>query len=190
MKTLSQKKLTIAFLGGAKIACSNPYYSTAQLLSQKLSFLGHSILTGGGSGIMEAGNRGAFSISINQSKAFLCYNEKANKYISQKNIKLFKTFQRRKLSLFQKASIFIFFPGGLGSLNELTDLLVLMQNKQLPQKNIILFNKNFWMPLIFWIQNQIIFQKFAKTNDLKTLKFSNSIEKILSLIQKEANKEQ
>lgn len=188
MKILSSKKLTIAFLGGSKIQSSNSFYSTAQLLSKKLSLLGHHILTGGGYGIMEAGNKGAFSVSINQSKAFLCYGEKSNNYIAKKNIRYFKTFQKRKLFLLQKASIIIFFPGGLGSLNELTELLVLMQNKKLPLKTTILFNESFWQPLIYWLQTQIISHKLANAQDLKCLTFSNSIEKILSIVEKESKK--
>lgn len=187
MKKSLNKKLNAVFLGGVHVLPSDPNYHKAEELAKQLALRGHIIISGGDSGIMEASNKGAFLVSQNQSKAFICSkdcsNMRVNNYVLKKHIKTFKNYQKRTIALFEEASVLIFFPGGLGSFNELSELLVLTQIKKLSPKTTILFNENFWTPLISWIHQHIISQKLAKKSDISFLQISNSIQKTLSLIE-------
>lgn len=192
MKKSLNKKLNVVFLGGVHVLPSDPSYHKAEELAKQLALQGYIIISGGSSGIMEASNKGAFLVSQNQSKAFICsedYSSKrVNNYVLKKHIKNFKNYQNRTLALFKEASVLVFFPGGLGSFNELSELLLLTQIKSISSKTTILFNENFWTPLISWMHNHIISQKLAKESDISFLQISNSVKKTLSIIENSSHK--
>lgn len=156
---LPQPSITV--FGSARLDVDSPYAKKACALSKKLSIGGFSIITGGGGGIMEAANRGAFEaaqelgIKYKKSKRIpkrtlgigltRLNQERPNKYV-QDNIVL-EHFFARKWLLVRYSIGFVVFPGGFGTMDELFELMVLVQCERMKKVPIILFGKNFWEPL-------------------------------------------
>ena len=126
-------------------------------IAKKLTINNFNIYTGGGGGFMMAGNKGCYE--IDQSKSFAisvkCLNGKegqSNLYYNKKNLVIADSFRERKKLLFENKDLYIFFPGGMGTLDEFSDLITLFKSGELPTKPIILYNKNFWNTLKSWFE--------------------------------------
>jgi len=137
----------VTVFGSARVMEANPYYQKSRELGQKLARAGHSIITGGGNGIMEAANRGAYevggkSIGLNIELP----NEQALNQYTTDSLQ-FHYFFARKVMLAFSAKMYVYFPGGFGTIDEFSELLTLVQTKKIPSVPIILFGKEFWQPL-------------------------------------------
>jgi uncharacterized protein (TIGR00730 family) len=135
---------SVTIFGSARVKEGSKYYEAARELAFKLSKKGFSIVTGGGPGIMEAANRGAFeaggnSIGLNIK---LPKEQKPNKYLTE--ILNFNYFFARKVMLVKYATAFILFPGGFGTLDEITETLTLIQTKKLKPFPVILYGNEYW----------------------------------------------
>lgn len=151
------KKPIITIFGGASMPNTNKYYKDAFELSNKLADKGYVILTGGGPGIMESANCGAIKnsknnkiTSVSTSTHYFSKYEELNK-CSQVNM-LHDRLWGRKAVLINKSSAFIVFPGGIGTADELFNILTLMANKLIPEKHIILYDKKYWLEIINWMK--------------------------------------
>ncbi len=146
---------TVSFFGSARFRETNKHYREARELGQMLGKAGYTIVTGGGPGIMEAGNRGAHevgapSIGLNIE---LPQEQHLNPYTTRSLG--FHYFFTRKVMLSYAAQAYVFFPGGFGTLNELSELLTLIQTKKIEPIPIILIGKDFWRPFIEWIKDEM-----------------------------------
>ncbi len=175
---LSKLDRTVTFFGSARLREDNPYYQKAQELAFRLAKKGFTIVTGGGPGIMEAGNRGASeangkSIGLNIE---LPLEQEFNPYVKQ-GIG-FHYFMSRKFMLDYSALAYVFFPGGFGTLDELFTISTLIQTGKADRDvPVILIGREFWMPLLEWIQTSHIqvlhtvaeddFKIWHVTDDLK-----------------------
>ena len=139
------------------------YCTLAEKLCKKLSENGHTIITGAGTGIMESSNKGAFNINKNNSVGItlkiLDKEHSKNNYILKENLKFVDTFHLRKKMLMHDTDINIFFPGGMGTLDEFTDLLNLYKTNFIKEKKpIYLVGEKYWNSLIEWFgKNKIRF---------------------------------
>ncbi|RUM47079.1 MAG: TIGR00730 family Rossman fold protein [Hydrogenothermus sp.] len=173
----------ITIFGSARVKEGDKYYEAARKLAYMLAKEGFTVVTGGGPGIMEAGNRGAFeaggnSIGLNIA---LPREQIPNKYAKvQLN---FHYFFSRKVMLIKYASAYILFPGGYGTLDELTEVLVLIQTKKLKPFPIFLYGSEFWNGLVDWINQQVLQNNYIDREDLKLFKVMDDLDEIVNEIK-------
>ncbi|WP_456400195.1 LOG family protein [Persephonella sp.] len=172
----------VTFYGSARVKEGDKYYEAARELAKKLVDKGFSIITGGGPGIMEAGNRGAKegggkSVGLNIN---LPMEQHPNKYATV-TIN-FRYFFARKVMFNKYATAYVLFPGGYGTLDELTETLVLIQTKKLKPFPIILYGSEFWEGLVKWIEEVVLKNKFIAEEDFKLFTISDNLDEIVDII--------
>lgn len=147
---------SVTIFGSARLAEGSPYYEMARTTAKRLAEEGFTVVTGGGPGIMQAGNQGASeangsSIGLNIQ---LPMEQQQNPYVKQGWG--FHYFFSRKVMLAFSAEAYIFFPGGFGTLDELFELTTLIQTGKISRHTpIILMGKEFWQPLLAWIETTL-----------------------------------
>jgi uncharacterized protein (TIGR00730 family) len=147
LETIKTYPQGVTVFGSARLLEDNPYYIKARELGQKLAEAGHPVITGGGNGIMEAANRGAFekggrSIGLNIQ---LPMEQTLNQYTTD-HLE-FHYFFARKVMLAASSKVYVYFPGGFGTIDEFSEIITLMQTKKIDHVPIFLFGSDFWKPL-------------------------------------------
>lgn len=183
---LADFKKTVTFFGSGRCSVGSEIYQKAYRLAKMLGKAGFTIITGGGVGIMEAGNRGAAesqaeSIGLNIQ---LPYEQRINKYV-KKGIG-FHYFFTRKVMLSASAQAYVFFPGGFGTLDEFFEIITLIQTKKIAEKiPVVLVGKDFWQPLLGWI-NKKMFKKYQVIDniDQKIYQLADTSTEAFEIIKK------
>lgn len=145
----------VSIFGSARTKPENKYYKLAEELAYQLTLNKYGIITGGGGGIMEAGNKGAKrgggkSVGLN---ILLPFEQKSNKFIDNDKIINFDYFFVRKVMFIKYAQGFVVLPGGFGTLDEMFEALTLIQTHKSGKFPVILIGKKFWNGLINWIKD-------------------------------------
>jgi uncharacterized protein (TIGR00730 family) len=146
----------VSVFGSARTPPHDPYYKAAVETGRLLSRANFGVITGGGPGIMEAANKGAFeaggkSVGLNIS---LPHEQESNRY---QNISLdFHYFYARKVMFTKYASAFIYFPGGFGTLDELFEILTLVQTLKVEAYPILFYGSSYWKGLVDWMRQELI----------------------------------
>ncbi len=159
-EAMSQIGQAVSVFGSARAKPETPHYQSAERLGAKLVEKDFAVITGGGPGVMEAANKGAFeaggtSVGLNIS---LPREQEANDY---QNITLnFHYFFARKVMFVKYSLGMVFFPGGFGTLDEFFEAMTLIQTAKVPQYPVALFDSKFWSPLIQFIRETIL-QQYA-----------------------------
>lgn len=148
----------VSIFGSARTQAGYHYYQAAEEIAARLVRCGYGVITGGGLGIMEAGNKGAKqeggkSVGLNIE---LPFEQRSNSYIDADKLLTFDYFFVRKVMFMKYAQGFIVMPGGLGTLDELFEAYTLIQTKKIARFPIVLFGKSFWGGLIDWIKNTVL----------------------------------
>jgi uncharacterized protein (TIGR00730 family) len=174
---------TVTFFGSARTLSSEKDYQDAYELSKEIAKLGYAIVTGGGPGIMEAANKGAYEVDGNSFGLTikLPHEQITNPYLS-KEIN-FQYFFTRKVSLTYAAEAYVYFPGGFGTLDELFEILTLVQTNKIDCVPIILFGSYFWKPLEELIEKFLLENGKIDPQDMKLLKITDSIEEALNIVK-------
>ncbi len=169
----------ISIFGSARITEEHPYYQAAFQISQKLSDMGYAVITGGGGGIMEAGNRGAEnSIGLNIR---LPKEQHTNPYV--KTELTFDYFFTRKVTFLKYSVGAVIMPGGFGTLDELSEILTLIQTKKMSALPVAFYGKEFFAPLMAFYDNMKKEGLIAK-EDLDLFIVSDDIDEIAAYINK------
>ncbi len=151
---LSSLKREVTILGSARLNSNNKYYKTAERLGKLLAKAGFTVITGGGPGIMEAANKGAFeaggeSVGLNIE---LPFEQRINPYV--KKAIAFEYFFTRKVMLTSPANAFVYFPGGFGTMDELFEVMDYMEQGYMVRSPIVLVGREFWQPLVKFLRHQ------------------------------------
>ncbi len=176
---------TVSVFGSAEIKEDDPWYKKAQEFGELLAKNGYGVVTGGGPGIMEAANRGAFegggeSIGLNIQ---LPYEQRINPWV--KKAIGFHYFFSRKVMLSYAAQAYVYFPGGFGTSDELLELATLLQTKKISGKiPIILVGKDFWSPLLTWMKEYWVLKYHtASDEDINILRIVDTPEEALEIVK-------
>ena len=173
----------VTVFGSARFKEDHPYYVAAREMGKQIAALGFTLMTGGGPGIMEAANRGAFenggaSVGCNIQ---LPFEQKANPYV-QTSI-TFRYFFIRKALLEKYSYAFVIMPGGFGTMDEFFETLTLVQTKTIIQFPIVLFGKSFYQPLMDYMRFMAE-QKTISPEDLNLVLLTDSTEEAMEHISK------
>ncbi len=161
--------LAVSFFGSARATLGDDSYRHAEELASRLSKKGFAVVTGGSSGIMQAANKGAFeaggaSVGLNIN---LSETQNYNPYLTEKFV--FDHFFVRKVMLTYSSEAYVYFPGGFGTLDELFEIVTLVQTKKIRKVPIVLFGKDYWQPLIGFIEKTLYEDHAAIDKDDMTL---------------------
>ncbi|MEN9525077.1 MAG: hypothetical protein RLZZ256_461 [Bacteroidota bacterium] len=172
---------SITVFGSARFKEDHPYYQQARAFGERIAKLGLATMTGGGPGIMEAANRGAFeagglSVGCN---ILLPFEQHENPYL-HKSI-TFEHFFVRKVLLVKYSYAFIIMPGGFGTMDELFETLTLVQTKTITKFPIVLFGKQYYQPLMDAIADMEK-QGTISPDDLSLVKFTDDIDEAMDFI--------
>jgi uncharacterized protein (TIGR00730 family) len=183
---LSQLHKEVTFFGSARAMPDNRYYKIARELGGRLGKEGYTIITGGGPGIMEAGNRGAFEAGGNSVglDIQLPTEQRRNKYVQQS--KGFHYFFTRKVMLSASAQAYVFFPGGFGTLDELFEVVTLIQTgKMSDHVPVILVGKEYWAEMLGWIRKTMGEKyHFVESTEIDILRVVDSVDEAYDIINK------
>jgi uncharacterized protein (TIGR00730 family) len=174
----------VTIFGSARVKASNPFYKMADEIAYQLVQQGYGVITGGGPGIMEAGNRGANrakgrSVGLN---IYLPHEQKGNIYIDPDKLITFDYFFVRKVMFMKYSQGFIVMPGGFGTLDELTEALTLIQTKKIGRFPIVLVGKKFWTGLLEWWKKVLVADKMIGADDLNLFNLVDSPEDAVKVI--------
>lgn len=175
----------ISIFGSARTKPDNPYYKKAVELAFKLSQEGYGIITGGGPGIMEAGNKGAHteggaSVGLNIE---LPFEQGSNRYVDYDKNLNFNYFFVRKVMFVKYAQAFVVFPGGFGTLDELFEVLTLIQTKKIDKVPVILCGSQFWNGMKDWVKNVMLEEnENISPKDLDLIPIMDDLEEIVETI--------
>jgi len=179
---LSSISPSVSMFGSARTTEDHTWYRLAEDISKQLSDAGFSVVTGGGPGIMEAGNRGAYqgkspSIGLN---IMLPHEQSGNPY--QDVSLMFRHFFARKVMFVKHASAYVVLPGGFGTLDELAEILTLVQTGKTRPIPIILVGSDFWSGLVEWFGQTLVQQGTINASDLDLFMILDKPEQVVDAI--------
>ena len=176
---------SVTFFGSARLSEDDPYYQKARSLGAKICQEGFAVVTGGGPGIMEAGNRGAHdacdcSVGFNIE---LPMEQNINPYVTH-GVN-FHYFYTRKVTMFFSAEAYVYFPGGFGTLDEFFELVTLVQTNKMPKVPIVLFGKDFWQPLQDLMKKQLLDEfETISPEDLELYTITDDEDEVMEIVRK------
>jgi uncharacterized protein (TIGR00730 family) len=176
----------VSIFGSSRLKPGDLYYEKAVDTAYKLTQMGFGIITGGGPGIMEAGNKGARrgngkSVGLNIE---LPFEEVPNNFIDPHFSINFNYFFARKVMFVKYAQGFVVFPGGLGTLDEFFEALTLMQTNKISKFPVLLIGKEYWAGLMDWIKNTMMTYGTVSENDMELFHLTDDIDEAVSVICK------
>lgn len=174
----------VSVFGSARTPESDRYYQLARDVGRELTLAGHTVITGGGAGIMEAANRGAqeaggVSVGLNID---LPFEQNPNPYIGK--MLSFRYFFCRKVMFAKYSRAIVVFPGGYGTLDELFEHLTLVQTHKIVSLPVILVGRSFWSGMLEWVQNVLQEQEhYVSPNDLFLFQLADTPAEIMAILK-------
>ena len=179
---LAHIRPAVSFFGSARIREGHQYYELARQIARSLSDAGFAVVSGGGPGIMEAANKGAYygkSLSIGLNIQ-LPHEQVSNPFqdISQS----FRHFFARKVMFVKFASAYVVMPGGFGTLDELMEALTLVQTGKVRRIPLILVHQPFWAGLVDWMKHRLVEEKMIDPDDMDLIQVLDEPHQIVDAI--------
>ena len=173
----------VTIFGSARLPQDHKYCQMAFKLGQELAKNGHAVVTGGGPGIMEAASHGAFeiggrTIGLNIT---LTHEQHPNPFLT--DCLTFEYFFARKVSLAMAAKVFVFFPGGFGTMDELSEILCLMQESKMPKMPVFLIGKGYWKNFDRIIRKMLEL-KLINAVDTKIFRITDDVNEVVKAANK------
>lgn len=180
----------VSIFGSARTPRTHKWYKEAERTAELLVQEGFAVITGGGPGAMEAGNKGARkaggkSIGLN---IYLPFEQKPNRYIN--HLVNFHYFFARKVMFVKYAKAFVIFPGGFGTLDELFESLTLIQTQRVEKFPVVLYGSAYWKGLVGWIKNSVLKEKNIDADDMFLFKVVDTPQDIVAVIKKYYNEKE
>ncbi|MDD5127392.1 MAG: TIGR00730 family Rossman fold protein [Dehalococcoidales bacterium] len=180
---LSGIEPAVTIYGSARLKPEEPLFARVEEVAYRLGQLGFSVITGGGPGVMEAANKGASragvaSVGLNIE---LPEEQVCNPYTTKSVT--FHHFYVRKVMLVRYASAFIVMPGGLGTMDELTEVLTLIQTHKIKPFPVIMFDSEYWKGFLDWFKQMTLSKGFISPEDLNLLIVCDSPEEVVNTVQ-------
>jgi len=181
---LSGIQPAVTIYGSARLRADDALYRQTEEIAYRLGQAGFSIITGGGPGVMEAANKGALKAGvISVGLNIELPEEQAGNAYATKSI-TFNHFFTRKVMLVKYATAFVIMPGGLGTLDELTEVLTLMQTCKIKPFPVILFGSEFWKGFMDWLRNCVLAGGFISEGDFDLVRVCDHPDEVIEAIQK------
>jgi len=181
---LSGIEPAVTVYGSARLKPDDTLYAQTEEIAYRLGQAGFSIVTGGGPGVMEAANKGArragvtsvgLNISLPEEQICNAYTTKSMR---------FDHFFTRKVMLVKYALAFVIIPGGLGTLDELTEILTLMQTHKIKPFPVVLFNSEFWNGFLDWLRSSVLFRQYVSEKDFDLLRVLDDPDEVVEAIRR------
>jgi len=185
---LSKITPAVSIFGSARIKPGDKFYKVAEEIGRLLVKNGFAVITGGGPGLMEAANKGAYeeggkSIGLNIE---IPLEQKPNPYLTK--YLSFRYFFARKVMFVKYATAFVILPGGFGTMDEFFESITLIQTKKINPFPVVLVDKNYWRGLIDWLSKEMVGRGYINKEDLKIFSIVDKpeevVEKIVSYFKK------
>ncbi len=174
----------VSIFGSARTQNNHPYYKLTEEIARLLSDAGFNVISGGGPGIMEAANKGAFygkssSVGLNIQ---LPHEQHTNPY--QNISQTFHHFFTRKVMFVKFASAYVVMPGGFGTLDELMEALTLVQTGKTRRMPVILVGSSFWSGMVEWFRSSLLKEAMIAAEDMDLIKVIDEPEEVVKAIFK------
>jgi len=173
----------VSIYGSARLKPDTELYAKTEEIARRLGELGFNIITGGGPGVMEAANKGAAmagvkSVGLNIELPDM---QECNVYAT-KSI-TFQHFFVRKVMLVKYAVVYIIMPGGLGTMDELTEVLNLIQTRKIRPLPVIMYDGKFWKGFLDWLRGTVLASSFISENDFDLLRVCDTPDAVIEAVQ-------
>ena len=183
LEALAPLSPAVSVFGSTRIGPDDPAYGTAEQIGGLLAQHGYAVITGGGPGVMEAANKGAYeaggvSVGLNIE---LPYQQVPNRYLTK--LVNFQHFFVRKVMFVKHSVAFVILPGGYGTLDELFESVMLIQTQKIKPFPVILVGNEYWRGLLDWLRNPVMEEGKIAPDDLSMLKTARSPEEVIQLIK-------
>ena len=184
-ETLSRLGPSVAIFGSARAKPGDEVYELTVEVAKAVGDYGYGIISGGGPGVMEAANKGAqevgtYSVGLNIE---LPFEQEPNPYIDKEKLINFNYFFVRKVMFVKYSQAFIVMPGGFGTLDELFEALTLIQTNKIDKFPVILVKRDFWEPLVGWIQTTLLKQyNYISPEDIFLFDIVDTPEEVVKIL--------
>jgi len=182
--TLSGIEPAITIYGSARLAVDDELYVKTEDIAHRLGTMGFSIITGGGPGVMEAANKGAIKAGVTSVGLNIELPEEqiCNSYTTKSVT--FHHFFVRKVMLVKYATAFVIIPGGLGTLDELSEVLTLIQTNKIKPFPVILFDAEYWKGFLDWLRSSVLIREFISEEDFNLLRVCDHPDDVVEIVQR------
>ena len=181
---LSNLGFAVSIFGSARIEEDSPYYTQTVELANKLSKNGFSIITGGGPGIMEAGNKGAKDGPEKSVGLNIVLPKEQNPNPFQDITLNYRYFFARKVMFVKHSMGYVCMPGGFGTLDEFFESLTLVQTNKIYPMPIVLFGTKFWQGLLNWVKEQPLKERLISPEDMDLMHITDDIDEVVDIMIK------
>jgi uncharacterized protein (TIGR00730 family) len=181
--SLSGVEPAVSIYGSARIKAGDKSYNDTYEIAHRLGKLGFSIITGGGPGVMEAANKGAAEAGVTSVGINIEIPDAQPCNIFATRTLTFHHFFVRKIMLVKYATAFVIVPGGLGTLDELTEVLTLMQTRKIKPFPIVLYDSEYWSGFLSWLRHFSLARGYVSEEDFDLLRLADSPQDAVDIVQ-------